>query len=144
MGIGHIRTSTHDYIRRGTVTLFAALNYLEGKIVSMLAGQHRHQERLRFLKKIDRQTPKRLDLHLIVDNYATPASASWMNLVERFFRDLTEDVVREASFRHVKQLCDQILAYLAERNANPTRYTWNAKGEDILRKIQQARKALPV
>ncbi len=165
LGIGHIRTATHDYIRHGTVTLFAALNYLEGKIVSMLAGQHRHQEWLRFLKKIDRQTPKGLDLHLIVDNYAThkhpevrawlakhprfhlhftPTSASWMNLVERFFRDLTEDVVREGSFRHVKELCDQILAYLAERNANPKRYTWNAKGEDILRKIQRAKQALPV
>ena len=165
LGIGHIRTATHDYIRHGTVTLFAALNYLEGKIVSMLDGQHRHQEWLRFLKKIDRQTPKGLDLHLIVDNYAThkhpevrawlakhprfhlhftPTSASWMNLVERFFRDITEDVVREGSFRHVKELCDQILAYLAERNANPTRYTWNAKGEDILRKIHRAKEALPV
>ncbi len=165
LGVGHIRTATHDYIRHGTVTLFAALNYLEGKIVSMLAPQHRHQEWLRFLRRIDSQTPKGLALHLIVDNYAThkhpevrtwlakharfhlhftPTSASWMNLVERFFRDITEDVVREGSFRHVKQLCDQILAYLAERNANPTRYTWNAKGEDILRKIQQARQALPV
>jgi transposase/transposase-like protein len=165
LGVGHIRTATHDYIRHGTVTLFAALNYLEGKIVSMLAGRHRHQEWLRFLKRIDRQTPKGLELHLIVDNYAThkhpevrawlakhrrfhlhftPTSASWMNLVERFFRDLTGDVVREGSFRHVKELCDQILAYLAERNANPTRYTWNAKGEEILRKIQRARQALPV
>jgi hypothetical protein len=164
MGVSHIRTSTHGCNRHGTVTLFAALNYLEGKIVSMLAGQHRHQEWLRFLKRIDRQTPKGLDLHLIVDNYAThkhsevrawlakhprfhlhftPTSASWMNLVERFFRDLTDGVVREDSFRHVKELGDQILAYLAERNANPTRYTWNAKGKDVLRKIQQARKALP-
>jgi transposase len=165
LGIGHIRTATHDYIRHGTVTLFAALNYLEGKIVSMLADKHRHQEWLRFLKRIDRQTPKGLDLHLIVDNYAThkhpdvkawlekhprfhvhftPTSASWMNLVERFFRDITEDVVREGSFRHVKELSDQIMAYLAERNANPTRYTWNAKGEDILRKIQKAKQALSV
>ena len=165
LGVGHVRTATHDYIRHGTVTLFAALNYLEGKIVSLLAEKHRHQEWLRFLKRIDRGTPKGLDLHLIIDNYAThkhpqvrawlakhprfhlhftPTSASWMNLVQRFFRDLTEDVVREGSFRHVKELCAQILAYLAERNANPTRYTWNAKGEDILRKIQHARQALPV
>jgi transposase len=165
LGVGHIRTATHDYIRHGTVTLFAALNYLEGKIVSMLAAKHRHQEWLKFLKRIDHQTPKELDLHLIVDNYAThkhpevkawlakhkrfhlhftPTSASWMNLVERFFRDLTEDVVREGSFRHVKELCDDILAYLAERNANPTRYVWNAKGQEILAKIQKARQALPV
>ena len=165
LGVGHIRTATHDYLRHGAVTLFAALNYLEGKIVSLLAEQHRHQEWLRFLKRIDRQSPKGLALHLIVDNYAThkhpevrawlakhprfhlhfiPTSASWMNLVERFFRDLTEQVVREGSFRHVKELCERIVAYLAERNANPTRYTWNAKGEDILRKIQHARQALPV
>lgn len=165
LGMGHIRTATHDYIRHGTVTLFAALNYLAGKVVGMLAQRHRHQEWLRFLKRIDRETPKGLDLHLILDNYAThkhpevrawlahhprfhlhftPTSASWMNLVERFFRDLTEDVVREGSFRQVQELCDQILAYLAERNAHPTRYTWNAKGEDILRKIQRAQQALPV
>lgn len=165
LGVGHIRTATHDYIRHGTVTLFAALHYLEGKIVSLLADQHRHQEWLRFLKKIDRETPKGLALHLIIDNYAThkhpevrawlakharfhlhftPTSASWMNLVERFFRDLTEEVVREGSFRHVQELCDQIVAYLAERNAHPRRYTWNAKGEDILRKIQRAKAALPV
>jgi transposase len=165
LGVGHIRTATHDYIRHGTITLFAALNYLEGKIVSMLAAQHRHQEWLKFLKRIDRETPKKLDLHLIVDNYAThkhpevkawlakhkrfhmhftPTSASWMNLVERFFRDLTEEVVREGSFRHVKDLCEEILAYLAERNANPTRYVWNAKGQEILAKIHKARQALPV
>jgi len=165
LGMGHIRTATHDYIRHGTVTLFAALNYLEGKVVSMLADKHRHQEWLKFLKRIDRETPKGLELHLIADNYAThkhpevqkwlakhkrfhmhftPTSASWMNLVERFFRDLTEDVVRQGSFRHVKELCDEIMAYLAERNAHPTRYTWNAKGEEILRKIQRAKEALPV
>jgi len=165
LGVGHIRTATHDYIRHGTVTLFAALNYLEGKVVSMLADKHRHQEWLKFLKRIDRETPKGIELHLIADNYAThkhpevqkwlakhrrfhmhftPTSASWMNLVERFFRDLTEDVVREGSFRHVKELCDEIMAYLAERNAHPTRYTWNAKGEEILRKIQRAKEALPV
>ena len=165
MGIGHIRTATHDYIRHGTVTLFAALNYLEGKILSMLAGKHRHQEWLKFLKKIDRETPKNLDLHLIVDNYAThkhpevekwlarhprfhlhftPTSASWMNLVERFFRDISVDVLRQGSFRHIQELSEQIVAYLAERNANPKRYTWSAKGEDILRKIQRAKDALNV
>lgn len=165
LGVGHIQTATHDYIRHGTVTLFAALNYLEGKVVSMLAKKHRHQEWLKFLKQIDRETPADLELHLIADNYAThkhgdvhkwltkhprfhmhftPTSASWMNLVERFFRDLTVDVVREGSFTHIKQLCDQILAYLAERNANPTRYVWKAKGEQILRKIHRAKQVLTV
>jgi hypothetical protein len=165
LGVGHIKTATHDYIRHGTVPLFAALNYLEGKIVSMLAEKHRHQEWLKFLKRIDRETPVGLELHLIADNYAThkhadvqkwlakhkrfhmhftPTSASWMNLVERFFRDLTVDVVREGSFKHVKELCDQILAYLAARNANPTRYVWKAKGEEILRKIHRAKQVLTV
>lgn len=165
LGVGHIKTATHDSIRHGTVTLFAALNYLEGKIVSMLAPQHRHQEWLKFLKQIDRETPAGVELHLIADNYAThkhgdvqkwlathkrfhmhytPTSASWMNLVERFFRDLTVDVVREGSFTHVKELCNQILAYLAERNANPTRYVWKAKGEEILRKIHRAKQVMTV
>jgi len=165
LGIGHIKTATHDYVRHGTVTLFAALNYMEGKIVSLLTERHRHQEWLKFLKRIDRETPRELDLHLIVDNYAThkhpevkkwlakhprfhvhftPTSASWMNLVERFFRDLTVEVVREGSFKHVKELSDEILGYLADRNLNPIRYTWNAKGENILRKIQRAKQALPV
>lgn len=165
LGVGHITTATQDYIRPGTVTLFAARNYLEGKIVSMLAKKHRHQEWLKFLKQIDRETPPGVALHLIADNYAThthaavqqwlakhprfhmhfpPTSASWMNLVERFFRDRTVDVVREGSFTHVKELCDQILAYLAERNAHPTRYVWKATGEEILRKIHRARQVLTV
>jgi transposase len=125
LGIGHIRTQTHDYIRHGTVTLFAALNYLEGKLISRLEARHTHVEWLRFLKQIDRETPKDLDLHLIVDNYVThkheavrewlakhprfhihftPTSASWLNMVERFFADLTADVVREGSFRSVNRL----------------------------------------
>jgi len=165
LGVGHIKTATHDYLRHGTVTLFAALNYLEGKIVAMLAPKHRHQEWLKFLKPIDRETPAGGELHLIADNYAThthgavqkwlakhkrvhmhytPTSASWMNLVERFFRDLTVDVVRDGSFQHVKELSHQILAYLAERNANPTRYVWKAKGEEILRKIHGAKQVLTV
>ncbi|MDF0677373.1 MAG: IS630 family transposase [Nitrospira sp.] len=165
LGVGHIKTTTHDYIRHGTVTLFAALNYLEGKVVSMLAHKHRHQEWLKFLRQIDRETPAGVALHLIADNYAThthgdvqkwlakhkrfhmhftPTSASWMNLVERFFRDLTVDVVREGSFKHVKELSHQILADLAERNAHPTRYVWKAEGEDILRKIHRAKRVLTV
>lgn len=105
LGVGHIKTTTHDSIRHGPVPLFAALNYLEGKIVSMLANKHRHQEWLKFLKQIDQKTPAGVALHLIADNYAThkrfhlhftPPSASWMNLVERVFRDRTVDVVERA------------------------------------------------
>ena len=134
------RTMTHDYTRHGTVTLFAALNALEGKLIARTEQRHTHVEWLRFLKQIDRETPKDLDIHLIQDNYAThkhpkvkawlerhprfkshftPTSSSWMNLVERFFADLTEDVIRTGSFASVGELVRDIKAYLAERNANP-------------------------
>lgn len=160
LGVGHVCTQTHDYIRHGTLTLFAALSYLDGKILSQTAAQHTHVEWLRFLKQIERETPRDLDLHLIVDNYAThkhaevrawlskhprfhmhftPTSSSWMNLVERFFRDLTVDVVRHGSFQSVKELSYAITDYLAERNLNPTRYEWRAQGAEILAKIQRAR-----
>jgi transposase len=162
LGIGHINTATHDYIRHGTLTLFAALNYLQGKLITTIAEQHRHQEWLAFLKKIHRETPKDLTIHLIADNYAThkhpevkawlakhprfhmhftPTSSSWLNLVERFFRDLT-DRIASGSFASLKELADTIIAYLAARNQNPKRYVWKAKGEDILRKIQKARQAM--
>lgn len=172
LGIGHIRTRTHDYYRHGTVTLFAALSYLDGKIFSLTAAQHTHRQWLAFLKTLDRDTPRGLTLHLVVDNYAThkhpkvkswltwrnarqrrahgaerivqhftPTSSSWMNLVERFFRDLTEDVVRPGSFRSVPELVASIEAYLRERNLAPKRYTWRAKGAEILAKIERARAA---
>jgi transposase len=162
LGIGHISTRTHDYIRHGTLTLFAALNYLDGKLISRIASRHRHQEWLAFLKQIDKAVPAELDIHLIADNYAThkhakvkawlarhkrfhmhftPTSSSWMNLVERFFRDLT-DFVTEKSFGSVRELADAIVAFMAEHNANARRYVWRAKGEDILRKIEAARQAL--
>jgi transposase len=160
LGIGHIRTRTHDYIRHGTITLFAALNYLDGKIIARIEKRHTHVEWLRFLKQLNREIPKELDLHLIVDNYCThkhkkvkewlskhprfhihytPTSSSWLNLVERFFADLTNDVVREGSFTSVRQLVRDIETYLAERNLNPKPYKWKAEGEEILRKIQKAK-----
>jgi transposase len=163
LGIGHVRTQTHDYIRHGTVTLFAALSYLDGKILSQTQQRHTHKEWLQFLKLLEAETPAELDLHLIVDNYSThkhpkvkawlakhprmhlhftPTSSSWMNLVERFFRDVSEDVVREGSFTSTRQLTDAILGYLAERNLNPVRYQWRAKGAEILEKIQRARQKL--
>ena len=162
LGIGHIRTQSHDYIRHGTVTLFTALDYLQGRLISSIERQHRHQEWLEFLKKINRETPKHLQLHLIVDNYAThkhpkvkawlekhkrfhmhftPTSSSWMNMVERFFRDITV-YLRDGSFSSVRELETSITTFLALRNAQPTRYVWNAKGEDILNKIQRAREAM--
>lgn len=157
------RTMTHDYKRHGTITLFAALNALEGRLITRTEKRHTHVEWLRFLKQIDRETPRGLDIHLIQDNYAThkhekvaawlarhprfkvhftPTSSSWMNLVERFFADLDADVIRTGSFGSVAELVRDIDAYLDERNANPRPYKWKAKGAEILDKIKRARAAL--
>lgn len=163
LGVGQVRTRTHDYTRHGTVTLFAALSYLDGKILSQTAARHRHTEWLKFLQQLDRETPPELALHLILDNYAThkharvkawlarhprfhlhftPTGSSWLNLVERFFRDLTVDVVREGSFGSVPELVAAMAGYLAERNLNPKRYQWRAQGADILAKLHRARQKL--
>jgi transposase len=162
LGLGHIRTRTHDSTRHGTVTLFAALNYLDGKILSTTAERHTHVEWLAFLKKVHRQTPPELALHLIVDNYAThkhpvvvawlanhprvhvhftPTSSSWLNLIERFFRNLTADVVREGSFESVGALTTAINVYLANHNLAPKPFRWKAEGAAILEKIRRARAA---
>src|SRR5271167_3854603 len=156
-------TMTHDYVRHGTVTLFAALSQLTGKLITRTETRHTHVEWLRFLKQIDRQTPGDLDLHLIADNYAThkhptvrawltkhprfkmhftPTSSSWLNLVERFFADLTGDVIRAGSFASVNDLVRDINSYPAQRNADPKPYVWRAKGADILVKINRARATL--
>ncbi len=156
-------TMTHDYTRHGTITLFAALIQLTGKLIARTEANHTHVEWLRFLKQIDRETPRELDLHLIADNYAThkhprvrawldkhprftmhftPTSSSWLNLVERFFADLTADVIRAGSFASVNHLVRDINTYLAERNADPKPYRWRAQGADILAKIKRARAAL--
>ena len=162
LGIGHIRTRTHDCIRHGTVTLFAALSYLSGKVFGLTAPRHTHKEWLAFLKRLDRETPPELDLHLIIDNYAThkhpkvrawlekrprfhlhftPTSGSWLNRGERFFGELTARVVREGSFASVKELAGAIEGCLAQRNLTPKPCRWRAKGPDILAKIQRAKAA---
>jgi transposase len=162
LGVGHIRTRTHDYTRHGTVTLFAALNYIDGRILSTTAARHTDLEWLVFLKSVHRKTPKELALHLIVDNYAThkhatvvawlekhprvhvhftPTGASWMNLIERFFRQLTDDVVREGSFGSVGELVTAINVHLAHHNLSPKPYRWKAEGAKILEKIRRAREA---
>ena len=150
-------------IRHGTVTLFAALSQLTGELITRTEASHTHVEWLRFLKQIDRETPRDLDLHLIADNYAThkhpkvrawlekhprftmhftPTSSSWLNMVERFFADLTADVIRAGSFGSVNELVRDIKAYLAERNVDPKPYVWRAEGADILAKINRARETL--
>ena len=159
LGTGHIRTRTHDDYRHGTICLFAALSYLEGKLIYRTEQQHTHLEWLRFLKQVHREVPQELAVHIIADNYSThkhakvnawlqrhpqfhmhftPTSSSWLNRVERFFTDLTEDCVRAGSFASVKELTDAITSYLAERNENPQPFQWKASGQEILEKIRRA------
>ncbi len=156
-------TMTHDDVRHGTITLFAALSQLTGKLITRTEAAHTHVEWLGLLKQIDRETPRDVDLHLIADNDAThkhptvrewlakhprlhmhftPTSSSWLNLVERFFADLTGDVVRAGSFTSVNELVRDIEAYLAVRNADPKPYVWRAAGAEIRAKIKRARRAL--
>jgi len=160
---GRGKTMTHDYKRNGVTTLFAALNMLTGKVLSMTDQLHRHQEWLRFLKTIDRKTPKNKELHLIVDNYAThkhhdvlawltkhprfhihftPTSSSWLNMVERFFRDITDKRIRRGVFTSVPDLEAAINEYIAAHNAKPKPFIWSAKATDILAKVTRARAAL--
>jgi len=160
---GRLKTLTHDYKRNGTTTLFAAIELAEGKIIAECMPRHRHQEWIRFLKKIDAETPPELDLHLIVDNYAThkhpkvqswlkrhkrfhihfiPTSSSWLNVIERWFRDLTHNRIRNGVFRSVPELIQAILEYIAHHNGNPTTFVWTKKAEDILAKVTRARAAL--
>lgn len=160
---GRLGTLTHDYKRNGTTTLFAAIEVAEGKVIAECMPRHRHQEWLKFLKKIDAETPAELDLHLIVDNYAThkhpkvqrwlarhkrfhihftPTSSSWLNLVERWFRDITDRRIRRGVFKSVPQLEQAIYDYIAHHNANPNGFTWTAKAEAILAKVRRARAAL--
>jgi transposase len=160
---GRCGTMTHDYKRNGTTTLFAALSMLDGKVISTCMSRHRHQEWIKFLKLIDDQTPPGLDLHLIVDNYAThkhpkvlrwlqrhrrfrmhftPTSSSWLNMVERWFRQITDQRIRRGVFRSVPELIKAIDAYIAEHNRDPKPYIWTAKAEQIVAKVKRARAAL--
>ena len=160
---GRGTTMTHDYKRNGVTTLFAAMNMLTGQVLSMTEQLHRHQEWLRFLKQIDRQTPKCKELHLVVDNYAThkhpevlawlvkhprfhmhftPTSSSWLNMVERFFRDITDKRIRRGVFKSVPDLEAAINGYIAAHNVNPKPFIWTAKASDILAKVTRARATL--
>jgi transposase len=160
---GRAGTMTHDYKRHGTTTLFAALNMLDGKVIGECMPRHRHSEFLRFLKRIDRETPAGLNLHLILDNYAThktpevkswltahprfnlhftPTSASWLNMVERFFGRITEDQIRCGVFKSVAQLESAIMAYLDQHNANPKPFVWTKSAGEILEKVARAKQAL--
>jgi transposase len=160
---GRCGTMTHDYKRNGTTTLFAALSMLDGKVIGDCMPRHRHQEFIRFLKTIDAKTAPELDLHLVVDNYGThkhprvkswlrrhprfhlhfiPTSSSWLNLVERWFRDLTTKRIRRGSFRNVRELIAAITQYLDNHNQNPRVFVWTASVERILTKVAKCKEAL--
>lgn len=160
---GRCGTMTHDYKRNGTATLFAALNTLDGTVISMCDDRHRHQEWLKFLRVIDQITPAQKEIHLIADNYAThkhpkvqkwltrhprfhvyftPTSSSWLNMVERFFRDLTQNRLRHGVFRDVEELIVAIGDYIDQHNQRPKPFVWTAKAADILEKVKRARAAL--
>ena len=160
---GRLKTMTHDYKRNGTTTLFAALNVFDGKVIGACMDRHRHQEWIRFLKQIDEEMPPGLALHLIVDNYAThkhpkvkrwlakhprfhvhfiPTSSSWLNLVERWFREITVQRIRCDAFQNVDQLIEAIFDYIDHHNAHRKPFVWTATAEDILAKVRRARQVL--
>ncbi len=160
---GRAGTMTHDYKRNGTTTLFAALDVATGRVIGQCMKRHRHQEWLKFLQTIDRDTPKAFDLHLIADNYAThkhpavtawlakhprfhmhftPTSASWLNQVERFFGLITHDRIRCGVFKSVAELEAAIQQYLDHHNAQPKPFVWRATAVDILEKVRRGRQAL--
>jgi transposase len=160
---GRCGTMTHDYKRNGTATLFAAMSTLDGSVISMCDDRHRHQEWLKFLRVIDQVTPGGKQIHLIADNYAThkhpkvekwlarhprfhvyftPTSSSWLNMVERFFRDLTQNRLRRGIFRDVEDLILAIGDYIDKHNRNPKPFVWTAKAYDIQEKVKRARNTL--
>ena len=160
---GRCGTMTHDYKRHGTTTLFAAIDMLQGKVIASCMPRHRHQEWIKFLTQIDAETPQDLSLHLIVDNYAThkhpkvlnwlkrhkrfhlhfiPTSSSWLNIIERFFRDLDQKRLRRGTFRSVPQLIDAVMSYIEQHNSNPKPITWHKTAEQIIEKVGRARIAL--
>ena len=160
---GRAGTMTHDYKRHGTTSLFAALDVATGAVIGQCMRRHRHQEFLRFLRTIDQQTPKTLDLHLILDNYAThkhdkvklwldkhprfhlhftPTSASWLNLVERFFGLITQERIRRGVFTSLDALETAIREYLDNHNAAPKPFVWTKSADQIPAKVERAHNAL--
>ena len=160
---GRAQTMTHDYKRHGTTTLFAALDVLTGKVIGSCMPRHRHEEFVKFLKTVDKEVPKGLAIHMILDNYAThkhpdvvtwlkahprfhlhfiPTSSSWLNLVERWFRELTDKALRRGVFPSVPDLIAKIEEYLAAHNAKGTTFVWTATADQILAKVARGRVAL--
>lgn len=162
---GRCGTMTHDYKRNGTTCLFAALNTLEGKVIGQCYARHRHQEFLKFLRRLDREFPQNMPLHLIVDNYGThnhhqvqewlgkhprftlhftPTSSSWLNLIERWFRELTDKRIRRGVFYCVQELVQAIDEFMDNWNEEPRPFVWTASVESILKKMDKCRGVLEV
>jgi transposase len=160
---GRCQTMTHDYKRNGTTTLFAALNVANGEVFGLCQEKHRHQEWLKFLRMIDQTVPADKEIYLICDNYSThkherverwlekhkrfhvrftPTSASWLNMVERFFRDITHNRIRRGVFQDLEQLIMAIGEYIDGHNQNPKPFIWTAKATDILEKVTPAKAVL--
>lgn len=160
---GRCGTMTHDYKRNGTTTLFTALDVSRGCVMTECMPRHRHQEFLRFMKQVEAEAPKHLDLHVILDNYGThkhaavqrwlkrnprvhfhfiPTSSSWLNLVERWFRDLTDKAIRRGAFASVDELIDAITSYIEAWNRQPTAYVWRKTAQQILDKVARGRAKL--
>ena len=160
---GRCQTMTHDYKRNGTTSLFVAMNTADGTVIGTCMDQHRHQEWIRFLNLVRQSAPADKEIHIICDNYAThkhekvmawqrrnprfhfhftPTSASWLNMVERFFRDLTVNSIRRGVFRHVDDLIQTIEDYVAAHNADPKPIIWTATASDILEKVKRGRRKL--
>ncbi len=160
---GRCGTMTHDYKRNGTTTLFAAIELGQGEVIATCMKRHRHQEWIKFLRLIDEKTPEQLDVHLIVDNYAThkhekvkrwlkrhprfhvhfiPTSSSWLNVIEGFFRNLDQKRLKRAAFRNVPALIEAIMGYVAGHNREPKSIVWTAPADNILEKVGRARAKL--
>jgi putative transposase len=156
LGLGYVEGVTHDYVRHGTTTLFAALNVLNGAILAECKPRHRHQEFLAFLRSIDKAVPAELDVHCIVDNYAShkhpkvkawladrprwhmhfvPTYSSWLNQVERFFAIITDKAIRRGSFTSVKELTKKIDSFVSQYNEGCKPFTWTATADSILAKL---------
>ncbi len=160
---GRCGTFTHDYVRHGTTSLFAALEILEGKVIGQCFARHRHQEFLKFLRRLDQEFPEKLKLHLVLDNYGThkhpkvqswlkrharfamhfiPTSSSWLNQVERWFGELTQKAVRRGAFASIADLQKAIEQFLEAWNEQPRPFVWTATVENIMAKVERARQKL--
>ncbi len=163
MGLGYVEGVTHDYIRHGTTTLFAALDVATGAVLTQCRRRHRHQEFLAFLRHIDRNVPREMDIHLVIDNYAThkhakvkawlakrpryhvhytPTYASWLNQVERWFGLITQQAIRRGTFSSVKQLTAKIERFVNQYNANTRPFVWTATADSILEKVERLSKLI--